>query len=796
MRTRFILSAALVLLASATVAGAQQKNAAPAKPAITQDWEIGFRSTSTTGDEYRYMRYQDLKSGLASKIGIGKETEASAWDFSAYNVGNDDQAYKLDYNKFGKMKLSLSYAGQPLNYAKNTMTPWRYAGDNVWTMDVATRTAVQSKTAVGIGTNAAAFDLPTAYRALAINFPMAQQRNTLNAGLSYRLNDVATVDFKYNMIKKSGNQPWGAAFAFNNANELPLAIGNTTNEFTAGLELSKPAWGMIRAEYQGSFFKNDFTSLIWDNPIRATDYTKTSGINYALVPPTTAGGAWRVTGGWDNSAYLNGNGAARGLMSLAPSTEMNTFRLFGLYKMPNHTTLNGQVAFVSMTQNQDLLPYTLNSTILNASTFAVAPGLARLPRNSTEADVRGLNAMINFSTRPVDYFAFDMKYRFNDHENQTPKYDYSYNVRFDGVPEYVPGEETEHFNIRQNTMEAGATFMLPHRFTALKFGYIMDDFKREGRAFGDMTDYTFRLSLDAYQNQYFTLRGIMELTSRIGSGFSEASIEEGGSQGDLRFYDEADMDRVKTTFILGLNPSSKFDLNLTYAMYNDKYQGEGHEFGLLKNDNSSFSITGNVYPTDKVTLGAVYGMDKLSTHQASRNANPFSGVVGVYESWNDPYRNWFLNNDEDVTTAGVWVDLIKALPNTDVKFAFNYSTSDAAFDLYGPRIEAFKAPDDATKRGTGDVARACSTGISSCFIPVPNVTNTWSQFKVDLKHMFKANMGVGLGYQYEKLDITDFATTNLADGSPRIDPLGALTTGYGNRPYTGSTIVAKLIYKF
>jgi len=68
--------------------------------------------------------------------------------------------------------------------------------------------------------------------------------------------------------------------------------------------------------------------------------------------------------------------------------------------------------------------------------------------------------------------------------------------------------------------------------------------------------------------------------------------------------------------------------------------------------------------------------------------------------------------------------------------------------------------------------------------------------KVDIKHMFRPAMGLGLGYQYEKLDITDFATTNLADGSPRMDPLGAITTGYGNRPYTGGTLIARLIYMF
>ncbi|MCX5761984.1 MAG: MtrB/PioB family outer membrane beta-barrel protein, partial [Gemmatimonadetes bacterium] len=186
---------------------------------------------------------------------------------------------------------------------------------------------------------------------------------------------------------------------------------------------------------------------------------------------------------------------------------------------------------------------------------------------------------------------------------------------------------------------------------------------------------------------------------------------------------------------------------------------------------------------------------KFKSLQESRNANPFSGVVGAYESWNDPNRNWSLDNEETVKTAGVWVDLIKALPKTDVRFSFNYSDSDNGFTYGGPRIAQFLAPDNVALRSVGDT-RACGTGISSCFIPQPNVTNTWTQMKVDIKHMFRPAMGLGLGYQYEKLDITDFATTNLADGSPRMDPLGAITTGYGNRPYTGGTLIARLIYMF
>ena len=68
--------------------------------------------------------------------------------------------------------------------------------------------------------------------------------------------------------------------------------------------------------------------------------------------------------------------------------------------------------------------------------------------------------------------------------------------------------------------------------------------------------------------------------------------------------------------------------------------------------------------------------------------------------------------------------------------------------------------------------------------------------KADVKYMFTAKVGIGLGYWYEKLDIADYSTLNNADGSPRIDPLGAIQTGYGNRPYKGQTGLARLIFKF
>ena len=84
------------------------------------------------------------------------------------------------------------------------------------------------------------------------------------------------------------------------------------------------------------------------------------------------------------------------------------------------------------------------------------------------------------------------------------------------------------------------------------------------------------------------------------------------------------------------------------------------------------------------------------------------------------------------------------------------------------------------------------------------MTNTWHRFTVDTKHFFKPKIGVGVGYYFEKLNITDYSVIDTngsvgftpATGVPRIDWLGVLLTGYGPRPYTGNTVFARLLYRF
>ena len=771
MRIRLTIATGALLLAAVNLAAAQQTPpASTSAPQATDAWtgifDVGGRTESTTGDAARYERYRDLRQGATTQIGFGQITDRHMFSFKADNIGYLDQRYTVNYAD-GRAKVTGSWDSIPLNYSYLTSTPWVEGSPGVFSLDAAARLAVQNKAAgvVGVPQNVAALATPSILRGLAKPFDLQSRRDAGGASITYAASNEVGLNLSVTSTKRTGHQPFGASFSFNNANELPIPLDNRTNDMSAGLEYAN-ASGMIRVGWDASWFDNNIKSVIWDNPLRATD-----------------------TNPFDASGYANGNGPARGQIAMPPSNTMNVISTSGLYKMPSHTVISGTVSFNAMSQNDALLPWTTNPVIANAGVYKTFPGLAALPRATAEASVHGLNAMFNFTSRPNSFFGLAMRYRFNDHRNLTPEFDATQYVRFDAVPESTGGA-TEQFNIRENTFDLTGTFnVLPH--TALRLGYIYDDFNRTGRAFSDMRDYTLRASLDTIGNQYVMIRGTYDHTNRVGSGFSEASIEDGGAQPGLRFYDEADRDRNKGTLLVVLTPADIFDVTFSVAAAKDVYSGPGHDFGLLNNTNTSYNAGINVMPGKTVSLGANFGYEKFNSLQNSRNANPPGTDYG---SWTDPNRTWNLTNDEKVNNFDLYLDLNKTVKNTMIRFNYDYSDSDNAFVHSGPRITELSTNTFLTPGDT----KPCAAGLTSCFLPLPNITNKWQRAGVDLKYFFTTKVGVGLGYWFEKLDVTDFATIDLPGqpGTPRIDTLGEISTGYGNRPYKGQTGLIRLLYQF
>jgi hypothetical protein len=318
-----------------------------------------------------------------------------------------------------------------------------------------------------------------------------------------------------------------------------------------------------------------------------------------------------------------------------------------------------------------------------------------------------------------------------------------------------------------------------------------------------MTDDAFRLSVDSTRWQWVTIRGAYEHIVRVGSGFSEMILEDGGLQPGLRFYDEADRTRDRGSINLSFTPFGAMDVSFQYAAARDVYSGEGLEMGLMNTNNQAINVGMNYLLRENISFGMNYGHDVYKAFQTSRNANPDCSQnvpPCAYNSWTDPNRNWNLQNDETVNNFNLFVDVLGALKNTDIRFMYDYSDSDNSYLHGGPRVQALMTNTILTP---GDSA-PCSGGVSSCFTYLPNVTNQWHRVSADVRYTFTEKIGFGFGWYYEKLNVSDFGTVdtsgpvgfNPASGVPRIDWLGSINTGYGVRPYQGNTFTIRLLYKF
>jgi MtrB/PioB family decaheme-associated outer membrane protein len=803
MRKRCVTIFAALLLTSVHQTYAQDP---PTKPVPAPEipttglFDVGLRGTSTDGDEARYERFRDLRDGAATVFSMGRNTDQYRFNANFSNAGYRDQLYAAEYSN-AKVTVSGLYNGIPLNYYYDAPLIWSGDGRGKFTLDSAIRNAVQGPTnaaadgtAVGVpcapglgptSCNASTSAQAKANRSIYNNFlqpdDMSVLRSITAVSLTYRASPVFAVRSDFTSTGRDGEMPWAASFAFNNANLLPAPIDHRNNELKLNSEWVNHQ-GMFRLDYWGSFFDNSIQTLTWDNPVRATDF------NNGLVPPN---------GPYDPSAYTNGNGAAFGQMALWPSNVLNSAGVTGMLKVLPRTTVNGNVTLTYMRQNESLLPWTLNTSINNDVVLGAFPALRQLPRASAEASVNALNAQFAVNSRATPFLTLTARYRYNDHDNNTPHFDGREYVRFDGVPEEIddnpltPHVEglSEYFQITRKNFDASGTFHL-RDYGSLKIGYANEQYEREGRGFSDVSENIFRLAYDANLFVLANLRVTFDSGRRRGDGFilSGVDYEEGpgGTQPGLRYYDEADRDRTKAAVVFSVNPVPMASAYVQYSTIRDEFLADesipaGREFfGLQKQDIDGFVVGADISPNDTVSFGVSYGRDEFSALQNSRNSNPPPDPT-----WTDPSRNWTLDNNEVVNTFITYLDLLGlAQSKADVRFSYERNDSDNAFSFGGPRIPALQA--------------------AGQFIPLPNVVNDWNRFTIDVKYFVSPKLGIGVGYWFEQLNVSDWNTIDSngpigfsdATDIPRIDWLGGLATGYGNRAYDGNTFFVRALVRF
>ncbi len=703
--------------------GAQQPPAVPAAQAPPQSTapespmvpdiatsnfvDFGFRGTaySAGSDEARYQRYRDLRNGVTvDAFRFAKATDARWLVVTADHTGYRDQRYTAAINQFGRVRATFEWNQTPLFFSETTLSLHSAASPGELRVPDAIQRGIESgaTTLPGVASQAVPFD-------------MRLKRSVADFRLTYTASPTIDIDLLLRSTSKSGSQPWAGTFGLSNAVEVPVPVDTTTTELGASLEWAD-ARGSARVGYDGSFFRNDIDTLVWDNPLRITDST---------------------------------SGPFQGRMPLWPDSSMNAISAMGTFNLPARSRAIAYLSVGNWSQDAPVLPFTINTAL---PTFA-------LDRPTAEADALVTAMNYTFTSRPTAALSFLARYRSYDFDNQTPVFHVTDTVRYDTSVSTFAHGGTSPFGLTRRTFDAEVSYT-PLPFTALRAGYTREGVKQTYRYADTTTENGLKLSADLTGTAWLTLRGVYEHAKRVGSGFDEQVLDDIGEQISLRQFDIGDRTTDRVSAIVMVFPLPEVSFSGTVSFGNDDRPQDG--FGVLTGDLRSYSIGFDYVPRPAVSFGTSYTYERYATLQKSRQANPGP-------EFDDPTRDWTTDAAERADTFTADLDLIKALPRTDIRLAYTYARADSLY-LYGLAPNTTLPP------------------ISQ----LPSVVNTLQRATFDLRYYLNRHLAPGIVYWFDQYRVNDFANepgtlTGIAQPS-------FLMIGYTTRPYTANAFVGRLTY--
>jgi len=730
MRTRTMILTGALLLVFSGAARAQQEQATPvsttpsatAVPAATTPIapklgtvDFGYRGQDVTGDSARYQRYRDLRDGgYIDRFRFNKETES--WVFGAYatNVGYRDQRYIVNYQDVGKLKINGEWNQVPLWISGSTSWLYSNNGSGVLSIDDSIQRTLQN---AGSPTGAPAYKALNGFLAGATPYDLRSRRDIGSLNMVYSFNQ--DVDFKFDLKNAARTGYNLMSFGFGTspgllpALEFGVPTDDRTTDVKGFLEFANDR-GLLNVGYRTSWFVNNRPTVTFDNPFRADDIS---------------------------------GGASKGLAVMWSDNTAKSFDVNGSYKLGPRSRATAFISFGQWDQNQPLVDPTVNTAL-----FATMPALER-PTAESRADI--VSMVYNFNTRPNNYLWFNARYRYTDYKNRTPI--------FDTVPligDWALGTgtwESEPGSIKRSTLELDGSISGPKYFD-VGFGYSRDDGDRTYRIYEKTAEDTFRLEVDSVGSQYLMLRTKYEHSTRTGSGFDEELLAEVGEQPGTRHYDIADRKRDRVTTTLTVTPVAFLDINTSYAWGKDDYNAT--QFGLTNTDTRSWDLGFTVIPVEKVNFGLDYAEEKYTGQQYSRTANPLSPTDNTF---NDPTRDWWMDQNDKVKTFSATADFLKVIPKTDVRFGYDISDGNA-FYVYNMKPE------------------------QKVFTTVPLAqlspsTNKLTNTRFDVQYFVRQNLALGAAYWYENYDVSDFALSSTTLNS--LAPANATTGVFSSAIYSG-----------
>jgi hypothetical protein len=186
-------------------------------------------------------------------------------------------------------------------------------------------------------------------------------------------------------------------------------IDHRTTELKVGAQFRGRRWS-AGVDYDLSLFRNNIESLIFENPFRVTDE---EGCTPNPTPPPA------LTCGASNRFRM-----VRWQSDLTPNNDSHTISFWAKVDLTPQTQLRGLFSLAYWTQNDNFLPWTLNTAIVPTHWDGASPitnplDVNQLPASSPNAKMRNINQEYALVNRREN-FRLQAQYRSQSLDNQTP----------------------------------------------------------------------------------------------------------------------------------------------------------------------------------------------------------------------------------------------------------------------------------------------------------------------------------------------------------------------------------------
>jgi hypothetical protein len=766
-----------VLLACGFLAAATPLFAQTAAAVTPENWFTGKASLLLLGrddvDSSKFEEYRIVPKGVSMPM-FSLEGSHNGTDFAliGQNIRQLDERY-LGYADMNWLGVAFDYNSIVHNMGYNGRTLFTENAPGVWNMSAYLRQYLgDAVDAVPAASRTYPFYAnllaPTLAAAPYEDLTSLRRRGNVAFDLGKKL--PFGLQFTYLRETKTGARGDSNGDVYGVVSTV-VDFPETMDEVVQDIGV-RGAWnfkaGNVYARFNRNTYTDNLNSLVVDNPFRATDLAYTS----TAVP----------------------GGPAQGRFGVPPDNEATRGAFGFLYKMKKQTRVSGDLAFNTWTQNEQFLPYTINSAIFTPA-GAPANALSTLPQQSLNGKINTSMFNVAFSSRPADGLGIRLRYRAYDLNNKTTRF---------VIPGDAGGSPDRSWSVNTPTADApyGHPTANPYDHSTKRFdaqaGYDFSVFSVEGSYRHGSLERTSREATSGDENMWgvaavyhasdlLGIKAIYDSYKRTADGETVYGFQE----------DEAEKTVKRTGLEVELSPVDKVGFTFTYYRNDREYPNRpnrvpvvsgvpvpGVQFsntpsGLIEANYDTYTLDFEYVPSDRAEFGLWYTYEKDTATNRWHTTTTVAGTPPTYTLNNSlTYAGTDRGDSFGVNAAFTIVP-----DKWKLSFMLTQQKIDGLMDITAAEAGSFYTPGRTTLIPPGQGGAADITDYDD---------TEWTTANVSLAYTYNAKVTLNVGYAYDKYTFTD--AYNASNSLFVQSPLFFMQENNGN--YTANIVYTKLTVRF